>query len=345
MATYVPAKRATAYIFYAGLPSQAASTAFQSTPTLAAGDFKVSIDGGALANLATLPTNTPASSKMVKFSLSGAEMTGDNITIICSDAAGAEWCDVVFNIQTAARQIDDLAYPATSGRSMVVDAAGLVDANTVKIGPTGAGTAQTARDIGTSVLLSSGTGTGQLDFTSGVVKANLVQILGTALTETAGLLAGGFKKFFNVATPTGTLNSIPDAVPDAAGGLPVTGVRLTAIPTIAAVTTVTTVSGNVGGNVTGSVGSLATQAKADVNTEVLDVLNTDTFAEPGQGPPAATASLVAKIGYLYKFLRNKVTQTSTIFSVYNDAGSVVDQKAAVSDDGSTFTRAEIETGP
>src|SRR5438445_8747534 len=35
-----------------------------------------------------------------------------------------------------------------------------------------AGTAQTARDIGASVLLSAGTGTGQLDFTSGIVKAN-----------------------------------------------------------------------------------------------------------------------------------------------------------------------------
>lgn len=65
-----------------------------------------------------------------------------------------------------------------------------------------AGTTQTARDIGASVLLSTGTGTGQLDFTSGVVKSNLVQILATALTETAGLLAGGFKKFFNVAAPT-----------------------------------------------------------------------------------------------------------------------------------------------
>jgi hypothetical protein len=42
----------------------------------------------------------------------------------------------------------------TSGRTIVTDAAGLVDANTVKLGPTGAGTAQTARDIGSSVLLS-----------------------------------------------------------------------------------------------------------------------------------------------------------------------------------------------
>ena len=70
--------------------------------------------------------------------------------------------------------------PTTAGRTLVVDSSGLADANTVKIGPTGSGTAQTARDIGASVLLSSGTGTGQLDFTSGVVKANVTQLLGTA---------------------------------------------------------------------------------------------------------------------------------------------------------------------
>lgn len=37
--------------------------------------------------------------------------------------------------------------PATVDRTLVVDAAGLVDANTVKVGPTGAGVAQTAGDI------------------------------------------------------------------------------------------------------------------------------------------------------------------------------------------------------
>jgi hypothetical protein len=86
-----------------------------------------------------------------------------------------------------------------------------------------AGTAQTGRDIGASVLLSSGTGTGQLDFTSGVVKSNLAQILGTVLTETAGQIAAAFKKFFNVAAPTGTVNSLPDAVAGAAGGVSIVG--------------------------------------------------------------------------------------------------------------------------
>jgi hypothetical protein len=41
--------------------------------------------------------------------------------------------------------------PATAARTLVVDASGLADANTVKVGPTGSGTAQTARDIGADV--------------------------------------------------------------------------------------------------------------------------------------------------------------------------------------------------
>jgi hypothetical protein len=41
--------------------------------------------------------------------------------------------------------------PATAGRTIVVDAAGLADANMVKAGPTGSGTAQTAKDLGISL--------------------------------------------------------------------------------------------------------------------------------------------------------------------------------------------------
>jgi hypothetical protein len=103
--------------------------------------------------------------------------------------------------------------------------------------------------------------------------------------------------------------------------------------------------GSVAGNVTGSVGSLATQAKADVNAEVLDVLNVDTFAEPAQEAPGATVSLAKKIGYLYKLLRNKITQTATQLNIFNDDAATVDHKATVSDDGTTFTRGEIGTGP
>ncbi len=60
--------------------------------------------------------------------------------------------------------------------TLVIDSAGLVDANMVKMGPTGSGTAQAARDIGTSVLISSGTGTGQLSVSSGVIAADVTKL-------------------------------------------------------------------------------------------------------------------------------------------------------------------------
>lgn len=92
--------------------------------------------------------------------------------------------------------------PTTAGRTLVVDASGLADANTVKLGPTGSGTAQTARDIGASVLLSAGTGTGQLDFTSGVVKGNVTQWLGTAASTptVAGVPNVNVKTWNDLAT-------------------------------------------------------------------------------------------------------------------------------------------------
>jgi len=178
--------------------------------------------------------------------------------------------------------------PATAGRMLVVDAAGLADANMVKAGPTGSGTAQTARDLGASVLLSAGTGTGQLDFASGVVKSNLSQILGTALTETAGQLAAAFKKFFNIATPASTMDSLTLVATatnltnaPTAGDLTatmkasVTTAATAATPTAAAVTgavgsvtgAVGSVTGNVGGNVVGSVASVTAGVTVTTNND------------------------------------------------------------------------------
>lgn len=82
-----------------------------------------------------------------------------------------------------------------------------------------------------------------------------------------------------------------------------------------------------------------------VNAEVVDALNVDTYAEPGQGAPAATASLATKLGHLFKAWRNKTTETSSQYSVYADDGTTIDSKATVSDDGTTVTRGEMATGP
>lgn len=82
-----------------------------------------------------------------------------------------------------------------------------------------------------------------------------------------------------------------------------------------------------------------------VNAEVLDVLATDTYAEPGQGAPAATTTLAAKLNYLYKWSRNKKDQSATQVRYYADDATTVDHKATVSDDETTTVVDEIATGP
>jgi hypothetical protein len=105
--SYLPPKKNSEYIFYVSLIAAAGAT-IQANPTLAAGDVKVSIDGGTFNNLATLPVVTPAGGKGVKVTLSAAEMNGDNISVLFSDAAGAEWQDLLVPIQPAAQTFDEL---------------------------------------------------------------------------------------------------------------------------------------------------------------------------------------------------------------------------------------------
>lgn len=99
------------------------------------------------------------------------------------------------------------------------------------------------------------------------------------------------------------------------------------------------VTGNVGGNVVGTIGELSTQAKADVNAEVVDALATDTYAELA-AIPAATASLKDKITFLYMLARNKVTQTSSAQTLRNDADDANVGQSSQSDNGTTYTKGE-----
>ena len=120
MASYVPPKKGAAFVFYTALTLQADTKLFQANPTLAPGDVKVSKDGAEEVNLATLPDPEPDGGVVVRVQLSAEEMNADSIIVRFSDAAGAEWCDQMILIQTAAQQIDDLA--ATGAKMDLVDA-------------------------------------------------------------------------------------------------------------------------------------------------------------------------------------------------------------------------------
>jgi hypothetical protein len=72
---------------------------------------------------------------------------------------------------------------------------------------------------------------------------------------------------------------------------------------------------------------------------------TGNRAEPVQGAPAASTSMLAKVDFLYKAWRNRNTQTASQYSLYNDDAVTVDHKATFSDDATTASRGEIGTGP
>ncbi len=106
----------------------------------------------------------------------GADPTDTSYTIVAYDPFDGVRLGLTALPNAAAEAAGGLYTRGTGAGQINQPANGQIDANTVKI----SGTAQTARDIGASVLLSSGTGTGQVSIASGVVSSNVTQIDGLA---------------------------------------------------------------------------------------------------------------------------------------------------------------------
>lgn len=98
---YNPPVKGEDFLIYIALEDMANPGSFKANPTIAAGDFKVQKDGGALANLTTLPSVAPASSIWVLITISSTEMNADIVGIQCIDqTATKEWADYAFAIPT-----------------------------------------------------------------------------------------------------------------------------------------------------------------------------------------------------------------------------------------------------
>jgi hypothetical protein len=187
-------------------------------------------------------------------------------------------------------------------------------------------TAQTARDIGASVLLSSGTGTGQLDFTSGVVKANAVQILGTAVSTpaTAGILDVNLKNIANAVVNTSSaqigVNVVSQANIDF-GALQKTS--LNAATPASVVGAVGSVTGNVGGSVASVAAngitstSIAADAinaasvKADAVTKIQNGLATPTNITAGVITTVTNLTNAPTAGDFTATMKTSITTAAT----------------------------------
>lgn len=100
-APYNPPVKGEDFVIRVALQDAANPGKFKINPTIAAGDFRVKKDAGALTNLTTLPAVDSASEFWVKVTLSATEMNADNVCIQAVDQTDPpEWLDFALCIPT-----------------------------------------------------------------------------------------------------------------------------------------------------------------------------------------------------------------------------------------------------
>ena len=117
-------KQGVSFSFRLSLVDALNPEGFLANPPIAAGDFQRSLDGGALANLDTLPVVDPAGSTGVLFTTSIAEMTAQELRIYGKDqTVPTAWqeMEVVFNLP---QNIVDDVFDALLNGAIVVNEAG-----------------------------------------------------------------------------------------------------------------------------------------------------------------------------------------------------------------------------
>lgn len=118
------------------------------------------------------------------------------------------------------------------------------------------------------------------------------------------------------------LTALPNVASGSAGAIPTTGTGANQI------------------SVTSGAVILTTAERAAVSAALLAT----ALTELAQAQPSATPALNDAIMLLYMALRNARTVTATTDSIANNAGTVV-TKSTIGDDGTTFTRAKLVSGP
>lgn len=323
-------------------------------------------------------------------------------------AAGSFYTVLVSSITVDGQTVNFIA--GTFRLVAAENTAGTPAVDAVRLG----GAAQTGRDVGASVLLSNGTGAGQVKLSGGYVAPNwgdvgnpttVVGLTGTTIktatdveTDTADIqsripaaLVGGrmdasvgamannvmtaaaaaadlttelqnglatAAALADVQTDTNDIQArLPAALTADAkrirldvavgGTLQTAGDLAAMVETIDNLldTEIAAILGDTGTDIPAQIAALNNLSAAQVNAEVVDALNVDTYAQPGQGAPAATTTIRLMLAYLYKWARNKRDNNGSVTQFYNDDAATVDHKQTTAESGGTVTVGEMATGP
>lgn len=158
-------------------------------------DSEISKDGGTFADCTNEATEIATASGMYYLDLTSTEMNADTVAIIVkTSTAGAKTTPIV--LYTAARSINDLAWPTTTGRSMDVDASGGVEVGSFQAGAITAA-AHAAGAIGAAALATDAVN----EIADGLLSRAISNVEGTAAFRT---LAGAVAKLVNKVAIAGS---------------------------------------------------------------------------------------------------------------------------------------------
>lgn len=294
-ATFVP-RRNTAYRLYIPVLDADGDLVTGATGL----DSEISKDGGTFADCTNEATEIATSSGMYFLDLTSTEMDADAVCVIIkTSTVGAKTTPVV--LYTATRDIDDLAYPTTTGRSIDVDASGGVEVGSLQAG------AITAAAIATDAIDADALADNAI--TAATFADNAITAAKLAADVTTELQSG-LATAASLTTVEGKVDTID--------------------------TNVDSVLADTGTD--GVVVATASKTGYALSAAGVDAILDDPLTELA-AVPAAAPTLRQALQFLYMALRNKITTTATETKVHNDAGSAI-ATAAVSDDGTTFERAE-----
>ena len=208
MPSYVPPKKNTSFIFETAFVDAASRPDFKASPTIASGDFKISIDGTSGVALAANPAAVSGATSTIRFNISGSEMNGDIISIMCIDAAGAEWDDQLITIHTAAFLSDDISAGVSANLTAINSNAVGISANLTAINSNAVGISANIAAIN-----SNATALGILKSDTVVIRSDTLAIVAnvsanlTAINSNAVGISANLTAINSNATALGILKS------------------------------------------------------------------------------------------------------------------------------------------
>lgn len=324
-------KYGTARHIYIAIPKAgSANHAVSADWTPAAGDVKISKDGGAAANVTNLPTAIAMGNSTIwDFSLTATEMQAAQIIVTVSDSATKAVDDTGFSIETygnaSAQHVVDLSDGVRAGLTALPNAAAEAAGGLYTRG-TGAG--QIAQDANGNVRVNLDT-----IKTNPVVNGGTVTFPTNAtLASTTNITAGTVTTATNVTTVNGLAADVITSTALAASAVTEIQTGLSTLDAAGVRSAVGLASANMDTQLAAIAGYIDTEVAAilaAVGALPTAVQNADALLGRNVAGGSSTGRLVKEAFYA---LRNKWTSVAGVYSVYQTDDTTVSWTSTLSTD-------------